>query len=121
MGCWLSLIWPCISVEMRHSVTTPAYIMKKALDHLLFSLTARGPTLGDSLSRIAFPTVNPRGWLPLYTMVTFRPDIGYATARRKAAKQDIIIARLGTVGVCATGFYITWTALRWMQKSKMLF
>lgn len=109
---------------MRHSVTTPAYIMKKALDHLLFSLTARGPTLGDSLSRITFPTVNPRGWLPLYTMVTFRPDIGYATARRKAAKQDIIlatIARLGTVGVCATGFYITWTALRWMQKAKMMF
>ncbi|KAG1768355.1 FAD/NAD(P)-binding domain-containing protein [Suillus occidentalis] len=111
-------------VEMRHSVTTPAYIMKKALDHLLFSLTARGPTLGDSLSRIAFPTINPRGWLPLYTMVTFRPDIGYATARRKAAKQDIVlatIARLGTVGVCATGFYITWTALRWMQKAKMTF
>jgi kynurenine 3-monooxygenase len=108
-------------IEMRHSVTTPAYIMKKALDHFLFSLTSRGPTflssLGDSLSRVAFPTTNPRGWLPLYTMVTFRPDISYATARRKATRQANIlttIARLGTVGMCATSFYLTWRALRWL-------
>lgn len=112
-------------IEMRHSVTTPVYIIKKALDHLLFSLTARGPTvlssLGDSLSRIAFPTANPRGWLPLYTMVTFRPDISYATARRKAARQAIILttmARLGTVGMCATSFYLTWRVLRWLRSQR---
>lgn len=112
-------------IEMRHSVTTPVYIIKKALDHLLFSLTARGPTvlssLGDSLSRIAFPTAHPRGWLPLYTMVTFRPDISYATARRKAARQAIILttmARLGTVGMCATSFYLTWRVLRWLRSQR---
>ncbi|KAG2158353.1 FAD/NAD(P)-binding domain-containing protein [Suillus bovinus] len=113
-------------IEMRHSVTTPAYTMKKALDYLLFSLTAHRPTflssLGDSLSRTAFPTTNPRGWLPLYTMVTFRPDISYATARRKAARQTIIlttIARLATVGMCATSFYFTWRVLRWLRSQRL--
>ncbi|KAG2157339.1 hypothetical protein DEU56DRAFT_764070 [Suillus clintonianus] len=112
-------------IEMRHSVTTPAYLIKKALDQLLFSLTSRLQTslssLGELLSRVAFPTPNPRGWLPLYTMVTFRPDISYATARRKAARQAIIlttIARLGTVGMCATSFYLTLRALRWLRNQR---
>ncbi|OAX43541.1 FAD/NAD(P)-binding domain-containing protein [Rhizopogon vinicolor AM-OR11-026] len=108
-------------VEMRHSVTTPFYIFRKALEDFLFSLTCPRPTsvssMAEPLSHIAFPTVNPRGWLPLYTMVTFRPDISYATARRKAARQAIIlttIARLGTVAVGATSFYFTLRTLRWL-------
>jgi len=69
------------------------------------------------LSRTAFPTVHPRGWLPLYTMVTFRPDISYATAKRKAARQGTIltaIAGLGTAVVGATSIYFTLRALHWL-------
>lgn len=79
--------------------------------------------MAEPLSRIAFPTANPRGWLPLYTMVTFRPDISYATARRKAARQDIIlitIASLGTAVVGATSFYYTLRALRWLRIAKVI-
>ncbi|KAG1756543.1 uncharacterized protein EDB91DRAFT_1093247 [Suillus paluster] len=111
-------------VEMRHSVTTPSYIIKNALEHILSSFTSR-PTplssLGESLSRIAFPTANPRGWLPLYTMITFRPDISYATAKRKAARQAIIlttIAKLGTAGMCAASFYFTLKVLRWLRSQR---
>jgi kynurenine 3-monooxygenase len=108
---------------MRHSVTTPSYIAKKALDRFLFSLTSPRPdsvsAMAEPLSRMAFPTVDPRGWLPLYTMITFRPDISYAVAKRKAARQAIIltaIARLGTAVVGITSFYFTLRVLRWLRR-----
>jgi kynurenine 3-monooxygenase len=108
---------------MRHSVTTPSYIAKKALDRFLFSLTSPRPdsvsAMAEPLSRMAFPTVDPRGWLPLYTMITFRPDISYAVAKRKAARQAIIltgIARLGTTVVGVTTFYFTLRVLRWLRR-----
>ncbi|KAJ8597981.1 FAD/NAD(P)-binding domain-containing protein [Rhizopogon salebrosus TDB-379] len=110
-------------VEMRHSVTTPSYIAKKALDRFLFSLTSPRPdsvsAMAEPLSRMAFPTVDPRGWLPLYTMITFRPDISYAVAKRKAARQATIltaIARLGTAVVGVTSFYFTLRVLRWLRR-----
>jgi len=77
--------------------------------------------MAEPLSRIAFPTADPSGWLPLYTMVTFRPDISYATAKRKAARQATIltaIARLGAVAAGATSFYLTSRALRWLRSVK---
>ncbi|KAF7984033.1 hypothetical protein HWV62_17549 [Athelia sp. TMB] len=96
-------------VEMRHSVTTPVYLFRKMLDNVLFSLSSRkhgsaaraGP-LNPLLARVAFPGA-PRGWLPLYTMVTFRPDISYATARRKAERQAQIVVAAGWVGAAALG------------------
>lgn len=101
---------------MRHSVTTPAFIFKKALDNVLYSLTSRqvvSPTsLGPTLSHVAFPG-KPTGWLPLYNMVTFRPDIGYAMAKSKAAYQSRILSALGwigTVALGATGGWIMWIA-----------
>ena len=33
--------------------------------------------------------------MPLYTMVTFRPDIGYETAKSKAERQTSILNALG--------------------------
>ncbi|KAI0065451.1 FAD/NAD(P)-binding domain-containing protein, partial [Artomyces pyxidatus] len=89
-------------VEMRHSVTTPAYVLRRAVDKLLFSVSMPKAvtlaSLGPLLARVAFPSARPRGWLPLYTMVTFRPDISYATAKRKAAEQSQAISRAGAVG-----------------------
>jgi len=102
-------------VEMRHSVTTPAYIFKKAIDDILFSLSSRQYTslasVGPLLSQVPFPSQEPSGWLPLYTMVTFRPDISYATAKRKAARQSHILSVLGAVALGATSLAVVWAAV----------
>ncbi|KAJ6630699.1 FAD/NAD-binding domain-containing protein [Mycena sp. CBHHK59/15] len=93
-------------VEMRHSVTTPAYIFRKTIDALLYSLSSRRiislPSLLPLLARVPFAT-DISGWLPLYTMVTFRPDISYATAQRRAARQARILSALGWIGTGVLG------------------
>jgi len=95
------------SVEMRHSVTTPAHKLKRMVDNLLFSLTCRTPVtltdLGALPPGVTFPPGRARGWLPLYTMVTFRPDISYGHAKRKAAEQARVMSAVGIVGSVAFG------------------
>jgi len=84
--------------EMRHSVVTPAYILRKTFDNLLYSLTAKPVTIDSvipALCRESFPTRSPAGWLPQYTMVTFRPDISYSTVRRKVSEQRRILECAG--------------------------
>lgn len=105
-------------VEMRHLVMTPAYLFRKALDNVLFSLSSRQrftlASLGPMLSRIPFPSRNPSGWIPLYTMVTFRPDISYATAKRKAVQQTELLTNAGILGsavLAAASMGLTWMAL----------
>ena len=66
------------------------------MDNILYSLTAQqaipeGISRAPPLRKDAFPTDRPSGWLPLYTMVTFRPDIGYATAKRESYRQAQIL------------------------------
>ncbi|EPQ58754.1 hypothetical protein GLOTRDRAFT_104124 [Gloeophyllum trabeum ATCC 11539] len=96
-------------VEMRHSVTTPTYLFRKALDNILYLATARKPPaawdeiLSDPAS--PFPAGEVRSeWLPLYTMVTFRPDISYAVAKRKAERQSRILLGVGWCATAVTGF-----------------
>ncbi|KAI1795758.1 FAD/NAD(P)-binding domain-containing protein [Ganoderma leucocontextum] len=101
-------------VEMRHSVTTPGYRFRKALDNLLYSLNRTHIAAKDVLQPLLKTTFlpNPGGWLPLYTMVTFRPDISYSTARRKFQQQSRVLeiaawvsagVAVGTAGItCAT-------------------
>ncbi|KAJ7740693.1 hypothetical protein DFH07DRAFT_838794 [Mycena maculata] len=93
-------------VEMRHSVTTPAYIFRKTVDALLYSFTSPRiislPSLVPLLSRVPF-AAEVSGWLPLYTMVTFRPDVGYATAKRRAERQSRILSALGWAGTGVLG------------------
>ncbi|KAG8971718.1 kynurenine 3-monooxygenase, mitochondrial precursor, partial [Tulasnella sp. 427] len=69
-------------VEMRHDVTTPLYRILKAIDTLLASLGPSVPldALAPLLARVSYPSLKTRAWIPLYTMVTFRPDISYALA-----------------------------------------
>lgn len=92
---------------MRHLVTTPAFLLRKAVDNLLFSLSSHTPvtwsSLSPVLSRIPFPTSRPGGWLPLYTMVTFRPDISYAAARKKAKRQAELLTNAGILGFLTLG------------------
>ncbi|KIP09635.1 hypothetical protein PHLGIDRAFT_102657 [Phlebiopsis gigantea 11061_1 CR5-6] len=112
--------------EMRHSVTTPLYRFRKAMDNILYSLTAHqvmpavispGPTPATD----PFPTKRPSGWLPLYTMVTFRPDIGYATARRESRRQAQVLqyatwastaVAVGTVAITCINLWRRFRALR---------
>jgi len=89
--------------EMAHSVMTNAYLVRKAFDDILYGWVSNpfppvtaNPT--GSQGRInPFPTLWPSGWLPLYTMVTFRPDISYATVKRKAAAQNEFLKVAGWV------------------------
>lgn len=86
------------SVEMRHSVATPSYLLRRALNNFFSRLTTSTNVMPTSveqrLPHISFPS-SPMTWIPLYTMVTFRPDISYHTARQKAEWQNMIISRLG--------------------------
>ncbi|PRT54679.1 Kynurenine 3-monooxygenase [Wickerhamiella sorbophila] len=59
-------------IEMRHSVSTLGFAFRKKLDAILCKV------LGDR-------------WLPLYTMVSFRPDIRYSEAVRRDAQQARIL------------------------------
>jgi hypothetical protein len=90
-----------ISTEMRHDVTTWSFLFRKAIDNILYGLSAGRPisvaSLGPLLSRDPFPARDPGWWVPLYTMVTFRPDVSYSTAKRKAERQAGIISRIGWV------------------------
>lgn len=92
---------------MRHSVTTLTYLFRKYLDNLLYSLTSPQivplSSLIPTLTLAPYPSEPPGGWLPLYTMVTFRPDISYATAKKKAARQARILAGVGWVGATLLG------------------
>jgi kynurenine 3-monooxygenase len=84
------------------------------VDTVLYSLTWRKMTelssLSPTLSRVPYPPGEPKGWLPLYTMITFRPDISYATARRKARRQAGILDGVGWVGAAVIGVAGVWAA-----------
>lgn len=105
---------------MRHSVTTPTYLFKKTLDNFLYAISSWRNPLQDPITRVVrsgvpFPTRWPSGWIPLYTMVTFRPDISYATAKRKSMVQSRVLTvtgQLGTVLIGVTGLYWTLKVLR---------
>ncbi|TFL07656.1 FAD/NAD-P-binding domain-containing protein [Pterulicium gracile] len=98
-------------VEMRHDVTTPLYLLRKAIDNVLYSFTARSTLNSSAVPRLAnvpFLTTSPKGWLPLYTMITFRPDISYATARRKYMKQMRVYKFAGSLGVLVVSLFAAW-------------
>ncbi|CCM02351.1 uncharacterized protein FIBRA_04446 [Fibroporia radiculosa] len=105
-------------VEMRHSVVTPGFLFRRALDNILYTISAKlvaSTSLRPTLSREAFPSSTPSAWLPLYTMVTFRPDISYSTARRIASREHRILEVTGwasaLIAVSAVGI-TTITILR---------
>ncbi|KAJ3726124.1 FAD/NAD-P-binding domain-containing protein [Lentinula raphanica] len=89
-------------VEMRHLVTTPIYLARKALDNWLYKLSSPQyrplSYLNALLSTKLYDENEPKGWLPLYTLVTFRPDVSYDTVRRTVAKQSAILTGVGYFG-----------------------
>ncbi|KAF8969990.1 hypothetical protein BDZ97DRAFT_1653142 [Flammula alnicola] len=99
-------------VEMRYSVTLLSYLFRKTLDNCLYSLTSPRmvplATLIPTLATRPYPPGKPKGWLPLYTMVTFRPDISYAIVKQKAARQSTILTGLSWIGVSVFGAAGAW-------------
>ncbi|KAF4615454.1 hypothetical protein D9613_002964 [Agrocybe pediades] len=109
-------------VEMRHSVTQLSYLFRKTMDNLLYSLTsprmASLASLTPKLATLPYPTGEVRGWLPLYTMVTFRPDINYAAVKKRAARQATILTGLSWIGVGLCGVAGAW--LLWAARAATL-
>ena len=68
-------------------------------------------SLAPVLAKIPYPPGKPKGWLPLYTMVTFRPDISYAAVKRKAASQATVLTVIIWIGVATATLCVagTWT------------
>jgi len=84
---------------MRHDVTTLSFRLRKTIDNVLYKLGGKGPetlaSLGPRFHKNVYPSAQARGWMPLYTMVTFRPDIGYAAAKSKAERQGRVLDVFG--------------------------
>ena len=80
-------------------MTTLSFRLRKKIDNLLYKLGGKRPetleSVGHRFHKDVYPSAQPKGWMPLYTMVTFRPDIGYAAAKRKAERQTRILNALG--------------------------
>jgi kynurenine 3-monooxygenase len=123
---------------MRHDVATPSYLFRRAIDNILHALTSptasskspsalvQGPEdsseltytkpKGENSLGAAFEA-EPFGWLPLYTMVTFRPHLGYAAAQRRAQRQDRILLFLEGVATVGTVAAVSWAA--WVMKNRL--
>ncbi|KAF9792727.1 FAD/NAD-P-binding domain-containing protein [Thelephora terrestris] len=86
-------------IEMRHDVTTLSFRLRKKIDNLLYKWGGKEPetlrSLGPQFHKDVYPSAQPRGWMPLYTMVTFRPDVGYAAVKTKAERQTRILNAIG--------------------------
>src|SRR5690606_25752154 len=62
-------------VEMRDKVADPAFLLQKKIESKINALY-------------------PNQWIPLYTMVTFTPDMSYADALKNGRKQEKIMKKL---------------------------
>ncbi|KAJ7508577.1 FAD/NAD-binding domain-containing protein [Mycena galericulata] len=94
-------------LKMRHSVATWSYNIRWFMDNVLYALTASIPTDISALNHNIYGP-KPSGWIPLYTMVSFRADISYSEARKKAQLQDRII---NGVGICLALLFIAFLKL----------
>jgi kynurenine 3-monooxygenase len=120
---------------MRHDVTTPSYLFRKAIDNVLEALTSSSPAPrhhttvnGNNPSAELTYTApacedeesafvsEPFGWLPLYSMVTFQPRLGYAAARRKAQTQGWVLKGLESTLIVGAAAAVGWAV--WLARSK---
>jgi kynurenine 3-monooxygenase len=91
-----------LSTEMRSHVLTPMHHLRRHIDAFLTFLIRPSPQKDVSLGN-PFPTPHVAGWTSLYSMVTFRPDVGYAEALRKERSQKKVVAGLGWIGATGLG------------------
>ena len=62
-------------VEMRDKVADPKFLLQKKIE-------------------AKFSAKHPDKWIPLYTMVTFSPDIRYSEALNRGNKQEVIMQKV---------------------------
>jgi kynurenine 3-monooxygenase len=121
---------------MRHDVATPSYLFRRVVDNVLQAMTTSAPSLSngwsanslnaealsytepkrESLTDVAFGA-EPFGWLPLYTMVTFQPYLGYAVAQRRARRQARTLAVLEGVALIGAAVAVGWSA--WAARGRL--
>ncbi|KAJ7805148.1 hypothetical protein B0H14DRAFT_2382993 [Mycena olivaceomarginata] len=93
-------------LKMRHSVATWSYMIRAFIDNILYAIS-ESPSLVDLSETIFGPQVPSWSWVPLYSMVSFRPDISYSAAKKKAERQERLIDSLGVVvGTLGLGYII---------------
>ncbi|KAF7337739.1 FAD/NAD(P)-binding domain-containing protein [Mycena sanguinolenta] len=88
-------------LNMRHSVATWSYMIRAFIDNALYAISD-SPVITDFTEMISGSKV-PSGWIPLYSMVSFRPDISYSAAKKKAERQARLVESFG-VAVSILGF-----------------
>ncbi|KAF7337695.1 Kynurenine 3-monooxygenase [Mycena sanguinolenta] len=94
---------PKHSLNMRHSVATWSYMIRGFIDNALYAISD-SPVLTDLTETISSPKV-PSGWIPLYSMVSFRPDISYSAAKKKAERQARLVDSFGVaLGILGLGY-----------------
>lgn len=81
-------------------MTTAGYVLRKTVDRVLTRVSGTHEPLWTVVARLGkgddgFPSAEGGGWQPLYTMVTFRPDMSYRTAKKKAERQSTITTGIG--------------------------
>ncbi|KAJ6508495.1 FAD/NAD-binding domain-containing protein [Mycena sanguinolenta] len=90
-------------LKMRHSVATWSYMIRAFIDNALYAIS-ESPVLTDLTETIFSPKV-PSGWIPLYSMVSFRPDISYSAAKKKAEQQARFVDSFGVaLGILGLGY-----------------
>lgn len=62
-------------VEMRDKTADPKFLLQKKIE-------------------AKFSQKHPEKWIPLYSMVTYTPEIRYSTAKREGAKQQAIMDKI---------------------------
>ncbi|KAJ7157098.1 FAD/NAD-binding domain-containing protein [Mycena filopes] len=96
-------------LKLRHDVATWSYMIKAFIDNILYALSDT-ESLVDLSQMISGPEV-PSGWIPLYSMVSFRPDISYSAAKKKAERQerlvDFIGLGLGALAIAYAVWYLS--------------
>jgi kynurenine 3-monooxygenase len=83
--------------EMASKTVSPLFLLRKRIDGLL------AWALGE------------QAWAPLYTMVTFRPDLDYAEAEAREARQGRIVdwaLKAGLAGLVAGASAGAWAVFK---------
>lgn len=113
-----------LSDEMKSKVLSPLHALRRHLDHVLALILPPppSPVILSSLetsrtSNAAHPDPFPAGkvgrWTSLYHMVTFRPDVGYAEAKRRERWQKEMVERVLQVGGVSLVGVGVWWAVGW--------
>ncbi|KAJ7508586.1 FAD/NAD-binding domain-containing protein [Mycena galericulata] len=82
-------------LKLRHDVATWSYMIKGFVDKILYAVSKKAALMDNSTLKHNIYGREPSGWIPLYTMVSFRPDISYSAAKKRAESQERVLEGVG--------------------------